>query len=178
MHEWALAESVVETVKHHLEERDSPKLRSVTLLFGELQNIDQEIFREGLENLLIGEGFDSAVFHVEQEKAVFRCNRCESQWGLQDRSDLEEDEREAIHFMPEAAHVYMRCPGCSSPDFRVEKGRGVLVKSIVFEEGFKFEENLKHEEDFKFEQDVVSDKHGNEQDVVSDELGNEQDASG
>jgi hydrogenase nickel incorporation protein HypA/HybF len=154
MHEWALAESVVETVKHHLEGRDSPILRSVTLLFGELQNIDRDIFEEGLKNLLIGEAFSSEVFHVEQERAVFRCNRCESQWGLEDRSDLQEDEKEAIHFVPEAAHAYMRCPGCSSPDFRVEKGRGVLVKSIVIDEDL-----------------------GNEQNVGSDKLGNEQDTS-
>ena len=113
--------------------------------------IQPGIFEEGLKNLLMGEAFGSEVFHVEQERAVFRCNRCESQWGLEDRSDLAEDEREAIHFMPEAAHVYMRCPGCSGPDFRVEKGRGVLVKSIVIEEN------------------VVSDKLVDEQGVVSDE---------
>ena len=142
MHEWALAESVVETVKRHLEGRDSPKLRSVTLLFGELQSIDQEIFEEGIKNLLMGEAFGSEVFHVERERAVFRCNRCESQWGLEDRPDLQEDEREAIHFVPEAAHVYMRCPSCSSPDFRVEKGRGVLVKSIVFDENLVNEKDL------------------------------------
>lgn len=147
MHEWALAESVVETVKRHLEGRDSPKLRSVTLLFGELQNIDQEIFREGLKNLLMEETFGSEVFHVEQERALFRCNRCESRWGLQDRSELEEDEREAIHFMPEAAHAYMRCPDCSSPDFRVEKGRGVLVKSIVFDEENVVTDKLVDEQD-------------------------------
>jgi hydrogenase nickel incorporation protein HypA/HybF len=132
MHEWALAESVVETVKRHLEGRQSPKLRSVTLLFGELQNIDQAIFEHGLDNLLKGEDFGSEVFHVEQERAAFRCNRCDAEWDL--GGDLSEDEREAIHFMPEAAHVYMRCPSCSSPDFRVERGRGVLVKSIVLEE--------------------------------------------
>ncbi len=143
MHEWALAESVVETVKRHLEGRQSPKLKSVTLLFGELQNIDQDIFEQGLDSLLIGEDFGSEVFHVEEEKAGFRCNRCGAQWDLGERRDLGENELEAIHFMPEAAHVYMRCPSCSSPDFRVERGRGVLIKSIVLEEDVIAEEGTK-----------------------------------
>jgi hydrogenase nickel incorporation protein HypA/HybF len=146
MHEWALAESVVETVKKHLEGRQKPRLKSVTLLFGELQRIDQEIFEHGLENLLEGESFGSDVFHIEQEKASFRCNRCKADWGFEDLADLQEDEREAIHFMPEAAHVYMRCPRCSSPDFQVERGRGVLVKSIVIEEDIPRGEGDRDEE--------------------------------
>jgi hydrogenase nickel incorporation protein HypA/HybF len=43
---------------------------------------------------------------------------------------LDEDETEAIHFMPEIAHIYIRCPQCKSPDFDIIQGRGVQVGVI------------------------------------------------
>ena len=41
-----------------------------------------------------------------------------------------EDVREAIHFVPEIAHTYIKCPKCGSPDFEVVQGRGVWLESI------------------------------------------------
>ena len=43
---------------------------------------------------------------------------------------LSEEQSEAIHFIPEVAHVYIRCPECESPDFEFVKGRGVWIESI------------------------------------------------
>jgi hydrogenase nickel incorporation protein HypA/HybF len=43
-------------------------------------------------------------------------------------------EREAVHFLPEAAHAYLRCPRCGSVDFDVAAGRGVSIVSIELEE--------------------------------------------
>ncbi len=146
MHEWALAESVIETVKESVRNRGRGRVVSVTLLFGELQAIDEEIFKSGLRYQLEssqsggGEEYEEPVlispdvFSVETEKASFLCNRCGNEWSFDSHPDLGDEEREAIHFMPEAAHAYMRCPACGSPDFSVERGRGVLVKSILFEE--------------------------------------------
>jgi hydrogenase nickel incorporation protein HypA/HybF len=133
MHEWALAEAVIATVRRHSDEHGEAVVRSVTVAFGELQKVDREVFRTGLQMLLKGEDLDETVFCYEQEAASFHCNACERRWGFEDLEDMGEDEREAIHFMPEAAHVYMRCPNCGSPDFRVVGGRGVTVKSITME---------------------------------------------
>ena len=47
---------------------------------------------------------------------------------------MTEETREAIHFLPEAAHAFVRCPSCGSPDFAVSKGRGVSIKSIDISE--------------------------------------------
>ena len=137
MHEWALAESVLESVKNHLNEQKQGKdfqVKSVNILFGELQEIDEEIFRSGLNILLADYPFDEDVIHIESDPALFGCNFCKKEWALQNQAGLSEDEREAIHFLPEAAHVFIRCPGCGSPDFRVIKGRGVSIASIVLEE--------------------------------------------
>ncbi len=48
-----------------------------------------------------------------------------------ERKELGENEQEAIHFVPEAAHAFIRCPACGSPDFEISKGRGVWVERIT-----------------------------------------------
>jgi hydrogenase nickel incorporation protein HypA/HybF len=130
MHEWALAEAVISTVQRLYEENGRREVLSVQVLIGELQHIEMDVFTMGLENLLAGHPFGADVFHFETEKASFRCKACDGEWLLDRHPDLGEDEMEAIHFLPEAAHVYMRCPSCGSPDFTMEKGRGVTIQSI------------------------------------------------
>jgi hydrogenase nickel incorporation protein HypA/HybF len=105
----------------------------VTVVFGELQKIDREIFQSGLKILLEDESFGEEIFQFDEEKAVFQCRRCYSEWNLDDLEDLGEEELEAIHFMPEAAHVHMRCKDCGSPDFSVLKGRGISISAMVLE---------------------------------------------
>ena len=133
MHEWALAEAVLEAVKENLEGNKLEDVRRVTLLFGELQDVDPDIFQSGLKEMLADYPFGEEVFTVEIEKARFRCNACNAEWGSDNYAHLSDDQREAIHFLPEAAHVHIRCPDCGSPDFVIEKGRGVTIKSIDVE---------------------------------------------
>jgi hydrogenase nickel incorporation protein HypA/HybF len=130
MHEWALADAVISTVERLYEENGRKRVLSVQVLIGELQHIEMEVFSMGLQNLLSERPFSYDVFHFETEKAAFRCNACGSLWLLEEHAGLGEDELEAIHFLPEAAHVYIRCPTCGSPDFVLERGRGVSIKSV------------------------------------------------
>ncbi len=137
MHEWALAEAVLETVKKHAREHGTPDrpaaVRSVTVSFGELQKVDRGVFLDGLRVLLEQESFAEDAFVFEEEAASFRCTVCAAEWGFGDIPEIGEEEREAIHFMPEAAHAYMRCPSCGSPDFRVAGGRGVTIRALDLE---------------------------------------------
>ena len=134
MHEWALAEAVIETVKSELQGRKNPQLRAVTLIFGELQSVDREVFLGALQVLTRDTPVDAAVFRILPGQAKFRCRACTAEWTLEDLPHLGEEEKEAIHFLPEVAHAYLRCPECRSPDFSVEGGRGVSIKSIEIEE--------------------------------------------
>jgi len=130
MHEWALADAVISTVERLYEENGRKRILSVQVLIGEVQHIEMEAFSMGLQNLLSDRPFSFDVFHFETEKASFRCNACGNEWLLDKHPELGEEELEAIHFLPEAAHVYMRCPDCGSPDFALVKGRGVTIKSV------------------------------------------------
>jgi hydrogenase nickel incorporation protein HypA/HybF len=127
MHEWALADAVVAAAAKRGEGRDRSSLRPVTVLVGELQAIDREIFAFALRSLAAGASLPEGHFRLQTEPAVFLCRACGRRWGLDEESALTAEQREAIHFLPESAHAFVRCPGCGSVDFGVEKGRGVSI---------------------------------------------------
>jgi hydrogenase nickel incorporation protein HypA/HybF len=134
MHEWALADAVVTAIRGTLGDKEPSSLRSVRILIGELQAVDREIFSFGLSTLLVPFGIAPQAIVLETEKAELACRACGRRWSLAEDSAVTEDQREAIHFLPEAAHAFIRCPGCGSADFSVEKGRGVSIAAIELAE--------------------------------------------
>ncbi|MDH5448270.1 MAG: hydrogenase nickel incorporation protein HypA [Candidatus Bathyarchaeota archaeon] len=128
MHEWALAEAVISTILKIAGEERLKDIAEVNIKIGELQQIDQEIFEFALSQLQ-SPLLKNAKFNFETIKAELKCKVCGRQWSF-DAENLEEDVSEAIHFIPEIAHTYIKCPKCSSPDFEILVGRGVWLESI------------------------------------------------
>ncbi|MCS6936423.1 MAG: hydrogenase nickel incorporation protein HypA [Candidatus Bipolaricaulota bacterium] len=135
MHEWALAEAVVATAKRAAREQQLRRVTGITVRLGELQQIEREIFKFALEQMLAHEDalVRDAKVVVERESARFRCRVCHREWDFQ-AEELGSEIAEAIHFIPEVAHAYLRCPSCRSPDFDVMAGRGVWLASLEGEE--------------------------------------------
>lgn len=131
VHEWALADAVVETIRGALVGRSSGSLEFVEIFVGELQAVDPEILRFGLETLLVGLGIGMEKIRISEEKAEMLCRACGHEWNLAGDPGLDQEQREAIHFLPESIHAFVRCPGCGSADFSVEKGRGVSIGRIL-----------------------------------------------
>jgi hydrogenase nickel incorporation protein HypA/HybF len=131
MHEWALAEATVEAVRSSAGGR---RVLGVRLAFGELQQVDRDIFAAAVADLAPAAGLTAAAFTVDIEPARFACRACGRAWALVDVSGLPDDDREAIHLLPEAAHVVLRCPGCGGADFDIVAGRGVTISSVELEE--------------------------------------------
>ena len=125
MHEWALADAVVAAARAAGVNTAGP--RTVTVRVGELQAIDREIFAFALRSLATEAAFPEEHFRLETEPAQFLCRACGRGWGLAEDPALTAEEHEAIHFLPESVHAFVRCPGCGSVDFSVEKGRGVSI---------------------------------------------------
>jgi hydrogenase nickel incorporation protein HypA/HybF len=137
VHEWALAEAVVESA---VAAADHAGLRLVTAIgvqIGELQQIDREAFEFAIVALAQERPrFGGVSISIETEAAELRCRACEHTWLLDDSlAALQFDEREAIHFLPEVVHAYVRCPRCSSPDFVVVRGRGVSLTAVSGTDG-------------------------------------------
>jgi len=128
MHEWALAEAVISTVSQIIEKEGLSKVSEVEIKVGELQQIELDIFKFALSQLKTPL-LKKTKFNIQTVKAELQCNVCRHRW-IFEREKLNEETAEAIHFLPEIAHTYIKCPKCGSPDFQILKGRGVWLESI------------------------------------------------
>ena len=128
MHEWALAEAVVSTTLEIAEEKELKEVIELKIKIGELQQIDQEIFKFALSQLR-SPMLKNAKFSLETVKAELKCRVCNHKWKFSTKN-MDHDVSEFIHFVPEIAHTYLKCPKCGSPDFEILTGRGVWLDSI------------------------------------------------
>jgi hydrogenase nickel incorporation protein HypA/HybF len=129
VHEWALAEAVVLTLSQYLREVGWSRVSRVVVSLGELQAVDREVFEFALKELTSLYGVEVGRFEVVDEEASFECRSCGFRWRLRDLN-LPDEVRESIHFLPEAAYAYVRCPRCGSADFALLSGRGVRLVGV------------------------------------------------
>lgn len=128
LHEWALAEAVIASALGVADKEGMNRVTEVVLKVGELQGIELEILEFAFSQLKRGK-LENAEFKTGMAKAEFQCRVCGHKWVL-DKQKLDENVAEAIHFLPEIAHAYLRCPGCESPDFEVVEGRGIWLQTV------------------------------------------------
>jgi hydrogenase nickel incorporation protein HypA/HybF len=132
MHEWALAESILLAAVEAAEKEKIKKIKEIKIGMGELQQIEQDVFEFALDEIIkTQDKLKNVKIKIETIKSILKCNNCENTWKFSDmKKKLDEDEGEAIHFIPEVAFVHTRCPKCGSPDFEITTGRGVEITQI------------------------------------------------
>ncbi len=128
MHEWALGEAIISTVSKIAKIRKLRKVEKVEIRVGELQQIEMDVFKYAISQLK-GKKFEKTKFNIKTVKTKLKCKFCNYEWVFK-RGKLKEKESEFIHFIPEIAHSYLKCPKCGSPDFEIVEGRGVWIESI------------------------------------------------
>jgi hydrogenase nickel incorporation protein HypA/HybF len=128
MHEWALAEAIITTASQIAEKEGLSEVTEVKIKVGELQQVEYDILKFALSQLKTAK-LQNAKFQIETIKAKLKCRVCGNQWFFSKES-LDEKTAEAIHFVPEIAHTYIKCPKCGSPDFEILEGRGIWLESV------------------------------------------------
>ncbi len=128
MHEWALAEAILASAKQVAEQEKLKEVTEVTIKVGELQQIEPPILRFALTQLK-PELFRKTKFHILKAKSTLKCRVCATTWQFSLKK-LDKAAAEAIHFVPEASHSFIKCPKCGSPDFEIVTGRGVWLEDI------------------------------------------------
>lgn len=128
MHEWALAEAIISTALQIAEKEGIEKISEVRIKVGELQQIERDILEFALSQLKTAK-FESAKFNIKIVKAELKCIVCGRGWFFS-TGKLDKNMAEAIHFVPEISHAYIKCPKCGSPDFEILQGRGLWLESI------------------------------------------------
>jgi len=128
MHEWALAEAVIAAATQIAEKEELKEVKEVTIKVGELQQVEKDILKLALSQLKPAR-FKNAKFRIVKAKTELKCRVCENTWLFR-KHKLDGKTAEAIHFVPEVAHAYIKCPKCGSPDFEITEGRGVWLENI------------------------------------------------
>jgi hydrogenase nickel incorporation protein HypA/HybF len=128
MHEWALAEAAIIAATQVAEKANLKQITEVTIKIGEMQQVERSIFRFALTQLKPA-SFKNAKFRIIKTKAKLKCHKCQNIW-LFGKQKLDQNTKEAIHFVPEVAHTYIKCPKCGSPDFEIIEGRGIWLESV------------------------------------------------
>lgn len=133
MHEWALAESIILTAINESKKEKLKKIDEININIGELQQIEIDIFDFALKEISRNHNkkLKDVKINIKIDESELKCNICGNIWKFSEmRSELNSDESEAIHFIPEVAFVHSRCTKCKSPDFKIISGRGVSISSI------------------------------------------------
>jgi hydrogenase nickel incorporation protein HypA/HybF len=132
MHEWALAEAVISTILNVAKKNNAKKIVEAKIKIGNLQQIDPDILTFAFQELVKNTPLKKTEVKLEPEGANFKCRVCGFEWGFENvMNGLEVNESEAIHFVPDLVHTFIRCPRCNSPDFEVKRGRGVWVEYVT-----------------------------------------------
>jgi hydrogenase nickel incorporation protein HypA/HybF len=129
MHEWALAEAVIAAASEIVEKEGLKEVKEVKIRVGELQQIELDILEFALSQLKPAK-FKNVKFRISVVRAELKCRVCGYKWFFR-KQELDEATSEAIHFVPEVAHTYIKCPRCGSPDFEILQGRGVWLESVT-----------------------------------------------
>ena len=128
MHEWALAEAILTSAEELAEKEKLREVTKVTIRIGELQQVEPSILRFALSEMK-RDIFEKAKFRILKAKTTLKCRVCGTTWQFNIKK-LDEQTAEAIHFVPEVAHTYIKCPKCGSRDFEILNGRGVWLESV------------------------------------------------
>jgi hydrogenase nickel incorporation protein HypA/HybF len=128
MHEWALAEAILTSASQVAEQEKLKEITGVTVRVGELQQVEPSILRFAISQMK-SEIFKNTKFRIVKSKSTLKCRVCGTTWQFNIKK-LDKTTAEAIHFVPEVAHTYIKCPKCGSPDFEIVSGRGVWLENI------------------------------------------------
>ncbi len=128
MHEWALAEAILKSANEIAQKEKLREVTEVTIRTGELQQVEPSILRLALSEMK-QPIFKNTKFHILKTKTTLECRVCGNTWKFNIKK-LDKDKAEAVHFVPEVAHTYIKCQKCGSPDFKIASGRGVWLDSI------------------------------------------------
>ena len=128
MHELALAEAVITAASKLAVKEELKEIKEIIVKIGELQQIEEDILSFAL-NQFKTDLFRKTNFVIEKARSKLKCRVCGVKWYFK-KQKLDDNTMESIHFIPEVAHTYIKCPKCGSPDFEIIKGRGIWREKI------------------------------------------------
>lgn len=135
MHEWSLAYSVVVTLSKFAQENNVKRITKVVLGLPKLAMLDREIFKEAYSELSKGGPLEDSELVIEEDPPRFVCRNCGREFSLEQAAPQVAEvwrkygEENPLHFLPDLAPMFLRCPYCGSENVVVSNTE-IKVKRI------------------------------------------------
>jgi hydrogenase nickel incorporation protein HypA/HybF len=116
MHEFSIAQKIVNLVLEEGEKHDARKVTEIELLIGEFNNIVPESLLFSMEVLSKGTIAEGAAVRIEKDPVKIACRGCGAEGA------------------PADPLVFV-CPACGSPGVEIRGGRALNVVGFSIEDG-------------------------------------------
>jgi len=146
MHEWSIAQAIVETINEVANEKNARRVKLIKLKVGSLAMLDTEIIKDALRILSENTKLEGAKLEIENEDTKFKCKKCGYTWSFSEIENKIKDEWKdtsvtdeegtqdlSIHYFPELIYIMARCPKCNSKDFEILGSKEILVEGLELE---------------------------------------------
>ena len=146
MHEWSLAQAIVESITEAVNKKNSKRVKSLEVEIGSLAMLDKDIIVEAIKTLSEGTKLEGAEIKVYEEETKFRCKKCGKIWSFSEvKEELEKNWEDtkikdeygtqdlSIHYFPELVFTMMSCPSCGSKDFEILGSKEITIRNVVIE---------------------------------------------
>lgn len=146
MHEWSLAQAIVESVTEAANKENARRVKILEVEIGSLAMLDKDIIVEAIKTLSEGTKLEGAEIKVYEEETKFRCEKCKKIWSFSEVKDkLEKDWEDtkikdehgtqdlSVHYFPELIFAMISCPSCGSKDFEILGSRELTIKNVTIE---------------------------------------------
>jgi hydrogenase nickel insertion protein HypA len=145
MHEFGIAQSIVEYALSEAEKNKVGRVSEIHLELGELSMIDRSFLSNALKLLMTDPRLKGCKVHFRKQSASFVCRKCSSKWSMAETMKQlnqvpekllvrEPDSKELpLHFLPSLYSAFVRCPKCGSSDLDMTGGDDVRIRRLVLE---------------------------------------------
>ena len=113
MHEFSLAQNIVEIVEDAVARNNASKATEVIVEIGKLAGVEFEALKTAIEAWQPGTLLEGAEIHYVTKESLAKCRQCGTQ------------------FSPDS--LFTPCPRCNAYGCEVIEGKELLVKSITAE---------------------------------------------
>jgi len=117
VHEFAVAQSLLEIVEQEALPYSGARVTGITLRIGQLSAVVPDALRFAFEAITRGGIAEGASLEIEEVPLRIRCHQCEEVFTVDD--------------------PFMVCPRCEGSDVEMVSGRELEIRSMEIEDGDK-----------------------------------------
>jgi hydrogenase nickel incorporation protein HypA/HybF len=145
LHELGIAQNIVESAMDEAAKAGARRVVSIEIDVGELMQLEIPVLENALAALMVDPRLRGAQVTVRSVPAKFSCNRCGSEWGMDEArqqlglvaENLRVQEPDSVelplHFLPSLFPVFLKCPSCGTADTKALDGESIVVRRMVME---------------------------------------------